>query len=131
MKNFSGVVGVVGAAQSCLESAVPAALLIVRDHVRDRLRAAHDDEQLLRARNAGIEDISGEKTARQAVGQSENDRVELTALRFMYRDRVGKLKLVQHIECVGRKAVIEAHDQAFLLRIDALELAHVSVANGG
>ena len=45
----------------------------------------------------------------------------------MYRDRVGKLKLAQHIERVGRKAVIEAHDQAFLLRIDALELAHVAV----
>lgn len=50
-----------------------------------------------------IEDISGEKTARQAVGQGKNDRVELTALRFMYRDRVGKLKLVQHIERVGRQ----------------------------
>ena len=91
------------------------------------MRITDDDKQLFGTGDRGVQNISRQQTASDAVRQGEHDRVELTALCLVDSHRIRKLQLPEHVKRIVRDAVVKPDEHALIGNRNADDLADVAV----
>ena len=109
------------------QSAEPLLFMFIADHIPDGIRTAENGNTISRSRYACIQQIPVHQHPGPSQKGHDHSRV-LTALRFVYRDRVGKLHLIHHGKRIGHSlALIILYRHKLAKLIDLQNRSHIPI----